>query len=57
MFLFLCVSLCVHVFVLRNSMEHMWVALHEANPDLLGDFEEFVAEVASEVEGAQRALE
>ena len=38
-------------------MEHMWDALHEANPELLGDFEEFVSEVASEVEGAQRALE
>ncbi len=38
-------------------MEHMWVALHEANPELLGDFEDFVSEVASEVEGAQRALE
>ncbi len=38
-------------------MEHLWKSLREANPELLSDFEEFVAEVASEVEGAQRALE
>jgi len=38
-------------------MEHMWEALYEANPELLGDFEDFVSEVTSEVEGAQRALE
>ena len=38
-------------------MEHLWRALKEANPELLTDFEEFVSEVTSEVEGAQRALE
>lgn len=38
-------------------MENLWEALQDANPELLGDFEDFVAEVASEVEGAQRALE
>lgn len=41
----------------RHSMEQLWRSLKEANPELLSDFEEFVAEVASEVEGAQRALE
>lgn len=43
--------------VLRHSMEQLWRSLKEANPELLTDFEEFVTEVASEVEGAQRALE
>lgn len=38
-------------------MEQLWRSLKEANPELLTDFEEFVTEVSSEVEGAQRALE
>ena len=51
-------DICVcHCTVCRNSMEHLWQSLKEANPELLTDFEDFVAEVASEVEGAQRALE
>ena len=38
-------------------MEQLWRSLKEANPEILTDFEEFVTEVASEVEGAQKALE
>ena len=38
-------------------MENLWETLQDAHPELLGDFEDFVSEVASEVEGAQRALE
>ena len=45
------------IFAHRHSMEQLWRSLKQANPELLTDFEEFVAEVASEVEGAQRALE
>ncbi len=41
----------------RHSIEHLWANLSEQNPDLLNDFEEFVAEVACEVQVAQRALE
>ncbi len=41
----------------RHSIEHLWASLSEQNPDLLNDFEEFVAEVAGEVQVAQRALE
>ena len=40
----------------RHSIENLWRNLSDTNPELVSDFEEFVAEIASEVEGAQRAL-
>ncbi len=48
---------CMYTFTCRHSIEHLWSSLSEQNPNLLSDFEEFVAEVASEVQVAQRALE
>ncbi len=42
---------------LRQSIESLWKSLAVSNPELLGDFEDFVAEISNEVEGAQRALE
>ena len=53
----LCVHVCMYTFTCRHSIEHLWSSLSEQNPNLLSDFEEFVAEVASEVQVAQRALE
>ena len=44
-------------FSIRQSIESLWQSLSQSNPELLGDFEDFVAEVADEVHVAQRALE
>ena len=44
------------VYVYRSSIENLWTNLNESNPDLLPDFEEFVSELASEIQTAQRAL-
>ena len=41
----------------RHSIEALWRSLNDSNPELLVDFEDFVAEIAGEVQGAQRALE
>ena len=41
----------------RHSIETLWKNLRETNPELLVDFEDFVSEIAEEVQGAQRALE
>ena len=41
----------------RHSIATLWRGLSDTNPELLMDFEEFVGEVAEEVEHAQRALE
>lgn len=48
-------SLSLHP--LRHSIVTLWRSLAGTNPELLVDFEEFVGEVAEEVEHAQRALE
>ena len=40
----------------RQSIEALWYSLADTNPELMGDFEEFVGEIANEVEVAQRAL-
>jgi hypothetical protein len=41
----------------RHSIASLWRNLADTNPELLADLEDFVGEVAHEVEGAQRALE
>ncbi|CAI8027525.1 hypothetical protein GBAR_LOCUS15735 [Geodia barretti] len=41
----------------KHSIVTLWRSLAGTNPELLVDFEEFVGEVAEEVEHAQRALE
>ena len=53
---FVYVSVCVSIFS-RHSIETLWKNLRETNPELLVDFEDFVSEIAEEVQGAQRALE
>ena len=47
----------ITIVVHRNSIEQLWKSLRDTNPELLVDFEEFVSEIAEEVQGAQRALE
>ena len=52
-------QVCISVICLicRHSIETLWKSLRDANPELLVDFEDFVSEIAEEVQGAQRALE
>ena len=47
----------VIIFLNRHSIESLWKNLRDTNPELLVDFEDFVSEIAEEVQGAQRALE
>ena len=53
----LLLSLSLPLSPLRHSIVTLWRSLSDTNPELLVDFEEFVGEVAEEVEHAQRALE
>ena len=41
---------------LRKSIEQLWRSLKLSNPELVGDFEEFISDMSTEVESAQKAL-
>jgi hypothetical protein len=40
----------------QENIEQLWCNLSNQNPDLIGDFEEFISELSAEVGSAQRAL-
>lgn len=40
----------------RLSIQDLWKALNDSNPDAVSDFEDFIGEMASEVQTAQNAL-
>ena len=61
---------CLHLFLLlpflnpftfplppyRESIEQLWVRLNDSNPELVSDFEEFICDMSTEVDSAQKAL-
>ncbi len=40
----------------RLSIQDMWKSLRDTNPEAIGDFEQFIGEMSSEVQTAQNAL-
>ena len=40
----------------RLSIQDMWKSLCDTNPEAIGDFEQFIGEMSSEVQMAQSAL-
>ena len=40
----------------RESIEQLWVRLNDSNPELVSDFEEFICDMSTEVDSAQKAL-